>query len=268
MVIFICLLLTAASPLILIKNSTLQFLGATIILISGLYLNAKYLDKRPFSDYGLKFTRISFRYCMVGILIGAVSVCFILVVGNLTGTLSISRYPNNPDLIHLLLFVLKMIFVAIIEESLYRGYFFTNLYETFQSNTNFNNLALFGAVGISSILFGLAHFGNDNASIFSIGFLIINGIVWCIPFVITKNLGLSIGLHASWNFSQSFLGFTMSGNKAVNSLFDIKNIGSEILTGGEYGPEAGIFGLIGFMTMFLLTLIYLKGITKRSKNSV
>ncbi|MEZ4945421.1 MAG: CPBP family intramembrane glutamic endopeptidase [Cyclobacteriaceae bacterium] len=258
-IIFISLLLLAIAPLLLINNSTLQFLGATVILIISLYLNARYIDKRAFSEYGLKCTNKTFLYSVVGILIGAISVGLLLGVGYFTGTLAISKHIGTPDGQLLLLFGLKMFFVAIIEESLYRGYLFTNFYETFQSKGNSNNrFAFIAAVGVSSTLFGLAHFSTNNASVISIGFLIINGIVWCIPFIITNNLGLSIGMHFSWNFFQSFFGFTMSGNKASDSLLIIKNIGHPIWTGGDYGPEAGLLGLLGFLSMLLLSLVYLR----------
>lgn len=263
MLIFICLILLAVSPLILFHNSTLQFFGATTVLIVGLYLNARYLDKRPFSMYGLLFTKRALGYLVVGMVFGGLTVSSMLALGHFTGMLSISKLPTHPDLALLLLFGLKMVFVAIIEESLYRGYFFTNLYGALQSNMYSNRMALISAVGVSSLLFGLAHFSNDNASVISIAFLTINGMVWCIPFIMTKSLGLSIGLHASWNFFQTFYGFTMSGNKSVNSIFDIKNVGDKIWTGGDYGPEAGLFGLLGFMTMLLLILVYLRIAAKR-----
>ena len=92
----------------------------------------------------------------------------------------------------------------------------------------------------------------------SIILLTINGMVWGIPFIMTKNLGLSIGQHMAWNFTQTQLGFTMSGNKALSSFYSIENNGSDLLTGGEYGPEAGILGLTGFFMMLLLPLIYLR----------
>lgn len=57
----------------------------------------------------------------------------------------------------------------------------------------------------------------------------------------------------------------MSGNKPTNSIFDIKNVGDRIWTGGDSGPEAGLIGLVGYVTMLLLTLVYLKMATKRNK---
>lgn len=150
-----------------------------------------------------------------------------------------------------------MFLVGILEETFYRGYLLVNFYDGFKSKTISKKQSLFIAVILSSFLFGLAHFNNDNASIISMLFLTINGIVWCIPFIITQNLGLSIGLHTAWNFMQTLLGFTMSGNKAQHSFFTIENVGSDWLTGGEYGPEAGVLGLIGFAVMWSVSWLYL-----------
>ncbi|MEM6845050.1 MAG: CPBP family intramembrane glutamic endopeptidase [Bacteroidota bacterium] len=197
-------------------------------------------------------------YLVVGSLIGAFTVVSLLVMGELFGMLAVSGVTVNPDLSIVFLFSLKMFLVAIVEEVFFRGYLFTNLNQGFQLGKFSNNTALALAVVLSSVFFGLAHFNNANASLLSIGFLTINGIVWCIPFIITKNLGLSIGLHAFWNFTQSQLGFTMSGNKANHSSVNIDNIGSDFWTGGEYGPEAGLLGVVGSTMMLLLTLFYLK----------
>ena len=119
------------------------------------------------------------------------------------------------------------------------------------------------ALVLSSLLFGLAHTGNNHASPLSIVFLTFNGMVWCIPFILTKNLGLSIGLHLSWNFTQTQMGLTMSGNTALNPFYKIENTGPDLFTGGDYGPEAGISGLIGVAFMLFAALAYLKLKEKR-----
>lgn len=265
--IFICLLFLALSPLILINNSHLQFFGAALILLFGLYLNSKYLDKRDFSEYGLVFKKRSFVHLFIGILIGGFSVVLIFWVGKVMGVLSISEAGPPQSLQLLFPFALKMLLVGVLEEAFFRGYLFTNFYDGFKSKTISKKQALVIALILSSVCFGLAHFNNSNASILSIIFLSINGMVWCIPFILTKNLGLSIGLHTAWNFTQTQIGFTMSGNKALNPFFKIENNGSNLLTGGEYGPEAGILGLIGFMAMLLLSLIYLN-FTRENDNEI
>lgn len=265
--IFVSLLLLSLAPLLLINNSTLQFFGAAVIFIIGLYLNAKYLDKRKFSEYGLKLQQPTFVYLVVGILIGLLTVASLLGIGKLTETLSITKSSLSPQLASALLFGCKMLLVAIIEETFYRGYLFTNFFKSLRSTRISKHAALIIAVGLSSILFGLAHFGNDSASIRSVSFLTINGIVWCIPFILTNNLALSIGLHAGWNFTQSLVGFTMSGNKAEHSFFTIEDVGPVVWTGGEYGPEAGLLGLIGFSMMLLLSLAYIRSFKGKVKPS-
>ncbi|WP_299210833.1 CPBP family intramembrane glutamic endopeptidase [uncultured Dokdonia sp.] len=204
------------------------------------------------------FRKETFVHLLVGIIIGSFSVVFLLFIGKVTGILSVAVAAKIPSLSSLLLFAFKMFLVAVLEETFFRGYLFTNIYDGFKSETVTKKQAILIAVMLSSVLFGLAHIGTNNASLLSIIFLSINGMVWCIPFIITKNLGLSIGLHLSWNFAQTQIGFTMSGNKAVNSFYSIQNNGSDILTGGDYGPEAGIIGLVGFMMMLVLSITYLK----------
>ena len=256
--IFITLFSLSISPLVLIDNSYLQFAGAWLILIFGMYLNSKYLDKRDFQDYGLVFKKETFIHLIMGIWIGGFSVVLILLIGKETGIQSISRvFPITGNSI-LVPFAFKMLLVAILEESFFRGYLIPCIHDVFKSDKKSKGKAVFIALTISSLLFGLAHFDNDDASLLSISLLTINGMVWGIPFIMTKNLGLPIGLHAAWNFAQTQLGFTMSGNKATRPFYRIENSGVDLLTGGRYGPEDGVLGLIGFLLMLLLSLIYLR----------
>ncbi|MEB3344096.1 CPBP family intramembrane glutamic endopeptidase [Aquimarina gracilis] len=256
--IFISLLILAISPLTLIDNSYAQLFIAVLILIFGIYLNSKFLDKKDFSSYGLIIQKETLVYLIVGLLFGFLSVVLMLVLGKTIGVIRINSFLLVPKPWLLCLFGFKMFLVSIWEELFFRGYLFTNLRDGLKFKIISKKQALLISLLLSSILFGLAHFNNNNASIISMTLLTINGIVWCIPFVITKNLGLSTGLHAAWNFSQTLFGFTMSGNKSINSLLSIENIGSDLFTGGDYGPESGLLGLIGFVIMLLISLTYLK----------
>jgi membrane protease YdiL (CAAX protease family) len=189
------------------------------------------------------------------------------VIGTLTDGLIITKL--KPVLnFSIPLFALKMFFVAFFEETFFRGYLFTTIYYAFRSRKIANRQASLIALFASSIIFGIAHLSTSNASFISTLLLSINGMIWCIPFILTKNLGLSIGLHTAWNFTQTQIGFTMSGNKAVNSFYRIEKNGSNLWTGGEYGPEAGILGLLGMVTMLWLSLTYLNLQTKKSRSKV
>lgn len=265
--IFIAVLSLAISPLLFVPNPYLQFLGAVLIFLWVLYLNAKYLDKRDFHEYGLVVKSGTFSKVLIGMLIGFLSVMLMLLIGKAIGVLRLSE--GSLQWSALALFAFKMFLVSILEETFFRGYLYTNIYDGFTSKKRSKKKTFLIALFLSSILFGLAHFSNYNASVQSMALLTINGFVWCIPFAMTKNLGLSIGLHFAWNFTQTFLGFTMSGNKAVNSWYRIENQKSDLISGGDYGPEAGLLGLIGFMTMFLLAYAYLKLVHKKTlRNTV
>jgi len=256
-IIFTSVLLLAVSPLIVVENSHLQFFGAIFLLVFGLHLNSRYLDKVEFAEYGLLLKKQTLIHLTVGILIGILSVGLIFFIGKSAGVLLVSSAEFAPNTSLLLLFALKTLLVGIWEETFFRGYLFTTIAKDLESKINYRGAVLV-AITISSMLFGMAHLGTSNTSILSIVFLTINGMVWCVPFIITKNLGLSIGLHAAWNFTQTQIGFTMSGNKATNAFYTIENHVSDLWTGGEYGPEAGILGLLGFATMLLLSLVYLR----------
>lgn len=256
--IFVSLLGLTILPLLLLNNVYLQFIGVLLILIFGLRINSKYLDKRNFSEYGLVFNKETFRNVLVGLTIGFCAVVLILIIGKSTGILSFSGVLSVPKGSLLVLFAFKMLLVGVLEETFFRGYLFTNLYDGFNSKRLTKKQTLVISLMLSSVLFGLAHFSNNNASFLSMTLLTVNGMVWCIPFIISKNLGLSIGLHTAWNFTQTQLGFTMSGNKSLNALYKIENVGPDLFTGGEYGPEAGILGLIGFGLMLAMSLLYLK----------
>ncbi len=256
--IFIVLLCITVLPLLLVQNKLIQFFGAVVELIVGLYINSKYLDKRKFTDYGLLVNKETFIQLLVGLLIGALSVIILLMIGKTTKILSVSTVTANSDFSSILFFGATMFLVAILEETFFRGYLFTNFKDAFKSEKLTCNQTSSIALFLSSLCFGLAHFGNNGASFISIAALTLNGIVWCIPFIMTKNLGLSIGMHTAWNFMQTQLGFTMSGNKALKAFLKIENSGPDFLTGGDYGPEAGILGLVGFGIMLLFSLFYFR----------
>ena len=95
--VFCGLLSIAITPLLLIDNSRLQFFGALLILIYGLYLNSKYLDKIKFSDYGLIFKKKSFVHLFVGILIGCLSVLLILTIGQETSVIVVNKSASPLD---------------------------------------------------------------------------------------------------------------------------------------------------------------------------
>ena len=83
--------------------------------------------------------------------------------------------------------------------------------------------------------------------------------------VVEKRKISSLGLRAAWNFTQAnIFGFSVSGLAPVSdSLLKFSNHGSNLLTGGEFGPEASIFYTV-VLSLALIILVY-KFKTKKSE---
>jgi uncharacterized protein len=133
---------------------------------------------------------------------------------------------------------------GIVEEILFRGL----LFRVFSKI-----LGTWGALLLTSALFGLAHAANPGATVSSsLAIALEAGILLGTACAATSRLWLPIGLHVGWNFTEgSLFGMTLSGNNMGSGLLRGSLSGSRILTGGEFGPEASIVAVIVCMAAAL-----------------
>jgi uncharacterized protein len=119
------------------------------------------------------------------------------------------------------------------------------------------------AVLVSAAVFGLAHAANPGATPFAIAALSIDmGVVLALAYVLTRNVWFAIGIHMSWNFTEGYvLGAYDSGLRDPHSLFLTTLSGSDLLTGGSFGPEGSIvmLGLGIAASAILVGLIMRRG---------
>lgn len=98
------------------------------------------------------------------------------------------------------------------------------------------------AVMVMSACFGLAHAGNPNASALSVLGNALGGLMYGVAFLGSGRIWLPLGLHFAWNFVQApVLGFPFLGKEI--GLVQQTPVGSALITGGSYGPEAGLVGM-------------------------
>ncbi|WP_205334631.1 hypothetical protein [Flavobacterium fluviale] len=76
--------------------------------------------------------------------------------------------------------------------------------------------------------------------------------------IFRRNLWFPIALHFAWNFTQSGIyGAITSGNEKTPGLLTAKIQGSELITGGEFGPEgsiqASVICLLGTLILLFLS---------------
>ncbi|WP_440985272.1 CPBP family intramembrane glutamic endopeptidase [Xanthomonas sontii] len=104
------------------------------------------------------------------------------------------------------------------------------------------------AFALSALLFGLAHLGNPNASVFAALCIAVEaGVMLGAFYVLSGRLWVSIGVHAAWNFTQGYLfGAAVSGTDMGPAIArSTAQVGvPEWLSGGAFGPEASLPGLL------------------------
>ena len=144
-----------------------------------------------------------------------------------------------------------------IEEVIFRGVLFRIVEE---------GLGTWLALGITVAVFGLAHLGNPNATLY--GAVVIGveaGVLLGAAYVVTRRLWLAIGVHFGWNFMQAgVFGPNLSGHE-VGSLLQSRLSGPDFLSGGELGVEGSLFAVLvcGAVSFLLLTQARRRGLLIR-----
>jgi len=123
------------------------------------------------------------------------------------------------------------------EELLFRGILFRYIERTAGS---------WAALALTSALFGCAHLANPNASLVAAAAIALEaGLLLGAVYMLTRRLWAAIGLHAAWNFTQGWLyGLPVSGTSAGDGLVRGRLAGPDWLTGGAFGLEASLPGVV------------------------
>lgn len=139
--------------------------------------------------------------------------------------------------------VLLMAGVAVAEELLFRGVLFQRLIA---------GIGLWPAQVVVGLFFVLTHLGNpgmDGATRIWAGVNIFAAsILFGLAWVRTRSLALPIGLHFMANVTQGIvLGFGVSGAAEPSILNPVRSPAMDWLTGGAFGLEASLPGLIAVL---------------------
>jgi membrane protease YdiL (CAAX protease family) len=137
---------------------------------------------------------------------------------------------------------------AFLEELLFRGVIFRLIQEW---------AGMWVALAISAVLFGLAHAANPGATwISSLAIALEAGVLLGAAFVLTRNLWFPVGLHFAWNFFEGpVYGTQISGGALRTSAITAQITGPQILTGGSFGPEAGLAAVVTCLIAAIALLV-------------
>lgn len=260
--IYVVLFIFFAGLSELIESDFLKYTVRAFLLFGILYVQYKYLDRRTLTDGGITFSLAWLKEFGWGSLFGLLAVGFVFLVEWSFGMLAITDFEwtrLNQNYLVIAVFLIQMLSVGFYEEAAFRGVIMKNMSEGFFFEKYGYKPAILLAVFISSSMFGLGHIGNPNADIVSTLNIVLAGVMLAVPYVLTGSLALPIGIHFAWNFSLGgIFGFNVSGLAVQHSIIHIRQTGYEAWTGGDFGPEAGILGILAMILIIMLCVFYAK----------
>nr|BFD89279.1 type II CAAX endopeptidase family protein [Kitasatospora sp. Xyl93] len=200
-------------------------------------------ERRPVTELAWEGARGSL---LRGLVIGVAM--FGCVIANITflGDYTVHGFGSPTGAIGLVGF---MAGAAVTEELMFRGLLF-RLVE--------RGLGTYPALALSSVIFGAAHLLNKDATLLgAVAISLEAGGMLAAAYAATRSLWLPIGLHFGWNYAESgIFGTEVSGNGDVHGLLNASTSGSELLTGGEFGPEASVYAML-FGTLLTVAFLWL-----------
>ncbi len=250
-ILLVVLILGIGQALVLVLPTNVATTTAGLVgFVGAAWLVGRFVDKRPFVDFGFRFSRRWWLDFAFGLLLGVALLAGIFAIEYalgwvvITGTFRVGDAASS-FAAGMGFLVFQYVCVGIYEEVMARGYLLKNLAEGFNQPWLGAKGALIAALVLSSAVFGLAHMFNPNTTVISVVNIAVAGVLLAVPYLLTRELALSIGLHITWNFMEGpVLGFPVSGNAPTTSFLALEQGGPDVWTGGAFGPEAGLIGLI------------------------
>lgn len=243
---------------------------STGLVVGGTYLAGRFVDRRRFADFGLRLDAAWWADFAAGAALGVGLMTGIFLVELAAGWVRVTGVAatrgGRAFLPWFLFSAVLFLGVAVTEELLTRGYLLTNLAEGVSGFGPVTpRAAVVTAVVLTSALFGYGHASNPNATAVSTAALVLAGVFLAAGYVLTGELGFPVGLHLTWNFFQGpVYGFPVSGTTSTVTLLTLSQGGPRALTGGPFGPEAGLLGVGAMVVGTALTAWW----TARRRGSV
>lgn len=221
---------------------TLGMVVLCVALVASYLAGVRWIERRPPSEF---LARAAFTEFPAGLALGLVLFTSLMLSLWMFHVYRPAEWGSLAPLAGGFLFALL---AAILEEIIFRGFLF-RLSEKL--------LGLWGALVLTSTLFGAAHAFNPGATVAScVAIALEAGLLLGAAYALKQRLWLPIGLHVGWNFAEgSIFGMSISGRTTQGSLIAGTLRGRDLLTGGAFGPENSILavGICLATALFLLS---------------
>ncbi len=206
------------------------------VLLATLIMGA--FEKRSLGDYGLPARGAFGIRFFEGLLWGFAAECATMFTLFLTGNASFRGFDltGSAALGYGFLWAAAFLMVGFFEEFLFRGY---------PQFTLATGIGFWPAAFLLSGLFWLGHMGNPGETWVGGFSVALAALVFCVTLRLTGNLWFAIGLHAAWDWAETyFFGVADSGMPANGHLLNTTLTGNKWMTGGTVGPEGSVVELV------------------------
>lgn len=216
---------------------------ATCVSLPALVMSR--IEKRPFGAYGLPGRDFG-RNFVSGVAWGFAALSLLLVILRglhvfYFGSLAVH---GTRALKFALFWGVFFFFVAVVEEFLLRGY---------AQFTLARGIGFWPAAAVLSLVFAGLHLNNPGENRLGILSVVAIALFFCFTLWRTGTLWFALGLHASWDWAQSyFYGVPDSGGMSPGHLFNSSSQGPAWLSGGSVGPEGSVLVLVVIAAMFVV----------------
>ena len=241
--IVLFLLLSSFEPLISPRGAgrlwRSMFLQAVLVLSCLLpaYVMAA-IEKCPFGSYGFPSRKVGAWFGR-GVLWGILALSALMLLLWLMGALSFSSLSlHGPRILRFALFwAAFFLLVAVFEEFAFRGY---------SQFTLAQGIGFWPAAGILSFSFGGLHLWlNEGESAAGALCAAMIALFFCFTLRRTGSLWFALGMHASWDWGESYLySVPDSGGTVAGHLLNSTLHGAGWLTGGSVGPEGSVLAFV------------------------
>lgn len=255
--IFFAIAAAVANPLVIALDATghplLESAFVNPLIAVGFFLAiwviARYVDRRPLSDFGLWWSWRWWGEVGIGFLIGALIMTLLFLVQFGAGWVTIQDtfQTNIVGATFAAAFIgqmLRYLAGSFFEELMTRSFLFRLIAEPIGATKIGKRGAVFISWVITSILFGILHLANPNATLLGAINISMAGVFLGLGIVLTGSLALPIGIHMAWNvFQNNVYGLPNSGQSPNTTMLVTEVTGPTLWTGGAFGPEGGLLSL-------------------------
>jgi uncharacterized protein len=220
-----------------------------IVLVISSLLPARVMgaiEKRPFGAYGLSWRGVLSKSFWLGLAWGIVALSILMLLMRGVGVFSFGDLALHGARVFRFagFWGAYFLLVGLFEEFTFRGY------------TQFalaKGIGFWRAAFVLSFIFGAVHLTNPGEAWVGALCAGLIGLFFCFTLRRTGTLWFAVGMHASWDWGESYLySVPDSGGMVTGHLFNSSFQGPRWLTGGSVGPEGSVLVFVVIAASWLV----------------